>query len=189
MIDMGDIQVTGPAAGSSSTNEQGHMGPPVTERERERESDLPANHQQLVEAVHQVELGLRRTMLRRGSDALSHQEVTLPQLRLLLELDQDAPVSPLELASRLHLSASTVTATVDRLVQRGLVTREEDPQDRRRKRLDLTSQGADLMATFTRSGLSSMLRVLEHLTDAELRDLLRLLRRMEEIDRALTPSA
>jgi DNA-binding MarR family transcriptional regulator len=44
-------------------------------------------------------------------------------------------------ANSLHCDASNVTGIIDRLVAQGLVTRQEDPEDRRTKILQLTAKG------------------------------------------------
>jgi DNA-binding MarR family transcriptional regulator len=57
-----------------------------------------------------------------------------------------------ELAARLGCDKTNVTGMVDRLVRRGLLTRETDPNDRRISRVVLTDEGkalrADLRAEF-----------------------------------------
>lgn len=50
-------------------------------------------------------------------------------------------------AHSLHCDASNVTGIIDRLVAQGLVTRQEDPEDRRTKVLQLTDKGRDLFQT------------------------------------------
>jgi DNA-binding MarR family transcriptional regulator len=47
-------------------------------------------------------------------------------------------------AGSLHCDASNVTGIVDRLVAQGLVTRQEDPEDRRTKMLHLTAKGQEV---------------------------------------------
>jgi DNA-binding MarR family transcriptional regulator len=50
-----------------------------------------------------------------------------------------------ELATRLGVGPSAVTPLVDRLVEHGLVRREEDREDRRITRLLITDQGQALL--------------------------------------------
>jgi DNA-binding MarR family transcriptional regulator len=49
------------------------------------------------------------------------------------------------LGDQLGLSLAAMSRAADDLVQRGLVTRTEDPLDRRMKRLALTGEGRDLV--------------------------------------------
>lgn len=50
-----------------------------------------------------------------------------------------------QVASQLHCDASNVTGLIDRLVALGLVERHESEEDRRAKKLSLTSQGRKIL--------------------------------------------
>lgn len=56
------------------------------------------------------------------------------------------PLTMRELTQRLNSDPPYVTVVVDDLVERGLVVREGDPADRRRKIISLTAEGARLAA-------------------------------------------
>ena len=77
--------------------------------------------------------------------AIAPLELSLPQYRLLALLVDGAAMSS-TLAARLTVKPPTVTAVVDGLVARGLVTRQADPHDRRRLPLALTPEGTALLA-------------------------------------------
>jgi DNA-binding MarR family transcriptional regulator len=69
------------------------------------------------------------------------------QLGMLWRLDPDGPGSPMRaLAQSLYCDASYVTDLVDRLEERGLIVRAQDPGDRRVKLLKLTKAGIELRA-------------------------------------------
>ena len=57
----------------------------------------------------------------------------------------DEPLSVKALSERLGLSLAAMSRAAEGLVQRGLVDRAEDVEDRRIKRLQLTAAGADLV--------------------------------------------
>ena len=67
--------------------------------------------------------------------------LTLAQYRLLAMIGDGAERAS-EIAGRLALTKPTVSATVDTLVERGLVTRAAADDDRRALRLQLTTEGA-----------------------------------------------
>src|SRR5438105_4208842 len=71
--------------------------------------------------------------------------LTRAQLRILAQLRQDGPAAVSQLASQLGVTLPSITATVDRLVQGSLVTREDDPNDRRRVINKLTPAGTALI--------------------------------------------
>ena len=72
------------------------------------------------------------------------------------------------LAATLNVALPSATGIVDRLVERGLVVREEDPQDRRLVLCALTPEG-ERMATSLYEGDVAVLEELVHgLADEEL---------------------
>jgi DNA-binding MarR family transcriptional regulator len=70
--------------------------------------------------------------------AMSDAAITLPQVLLLSHVERRGTASPSELARAVHASLPAVSQMLDRLVQQGLLTRTEDPVDRRRKSLATT---------------------------------------------------
>jgi DNA-binding MarR family transcriptional regulator len=67
--------------------------------------------------------------------------VTSAQCHLLLELEARGSSSVGELAEALELDPSTMSRTADSLVRSGLVTRADDPGNRRRQILGLSGEG------------------------------------------------
>ena len=67
--------------------------------------------------------------------------VTLAQCHALIELGESGPTTLVSLAQRLGLDASTLSRTVDQLVNLKLVKRETNPSNRRSISLSLTPQG------------------------------------------------
>lgn len=68
-------------------------------------------------------------------------EVTLAQCIVLLEIDEAGELSLSQLASRLRLDNSTLSRTIEALVQRRLVERLRQEEDRRVVRIRLTPDG------------------------------------------------
>ncbi len=77
--------------------------------------------------------------------AIDEQGLNLAQLKVLLALVGDMRAGSdcvgAELSERLGVSGATISRTVDSLVEKGLLTRAEDPQDRRRRVLAVTELG------------------------------------------------
>jgi DNA-binding MarR family transcriptional regulator len=70
--------------------------------------------------------------------------VTGPE-RLVIRIVGEIPeITPGELATLMHLDPSSLTALLQRLVRRRLISRRADPDDARRSRLRLTAQGAEV---------------------------------------------
>ncbi|HYE62297.1 MAG TPA: MarR family transcriptional regulator [Phycisphaerales bacterium] len=77
--------------------------------------------------------------------AKSH-DLTPVQAKLLLGLGDKAPMRTL--ASEMCCDPSNITGVVDRLEERGLISRTEDPEDRRVKILQTTAAGRKLRDSF-----------------------------------------
>lgn len=71
--------------------------------------------------------------------------LTIPQLVCLRTLATRGALTASELAHAVDLSQATVTGIVDRLVRRGLVTRDRDLVDRRRVVVEITEPGGQLL--------------------------------------------
>lgn len=69
--------------------------------------------------------------------------VTPAQCHLLLAVEEAGEPSVGEMAAVLELDASTLSRTVDGLVKAGLLSRKEDPANRRRQLVGLTAAGRE----------------------------------------------
>lgn len=103
----------------------------------------------------------------RSAAELPH-ELTLPQLRALVVLDDDATVTVKALAARLGIQPSTTTRLVDRLVAKGLIQRAPGVQDRREVLLSLSPAGRDVVDAAMDSRRRAVRDVLAALTPDEL---------------------
>jgi DNA-binding MarR family transcriptional regulator len=82
-----------------------------------------------------------------GTLALMNEAgLTMPQMVALYILDHAGPQSVTAIASFLNLSPAATSHLVDRLVVSGFVGRSEDQNDRRQKRVAITSTGRALAA-------------------------------------------
>jgi len=70
--------------------------------------------------------------------------LTMPQLRVLIELRRNPGITTGCLALRLGVTVSTTSGLVGKLVERGLVTRGTSEEDRRHIPLSLTEAGGQL---------------------------------------------
>jgi DNA-binding MarR family transcriptional regulator len=90
--------------------------------------------------------------------------LSVPQLRLLHLLVFDGPQLSGSLAQALGVTPSTVTGLCDRLLERGLIRREEDSTDRRCTRVFATDTGHALVTEHFSSTREHLLRILENLS-------------------------
>lgn len=72
-------------------------------------------------------------------------DLTMQQVRVLGHIAKDPGISGHEIGDRLGVSAPTASGLIDRLVEKGLVARVDDPDDRRVRRLHATELGLDVI--------------------------------------------
>ena len=71
-------------------------------------------------------------------------DVSEHQARILSLLDPDDPAMVSELAEAMGVTASTMSLNLKRLEERGLITRQRDPADRRVMNVRLSGYGAEI---------------------------------------------
>lgn len=71
--------------------------------------------------------------------------LTSPQLLIMLEIDKVSGVNSSQVAKTVNLSAATVTNILDRLENKGLISRVRNTQDKRKVGLYLTKNGKALL--------------------------------------------
>jgi DNA-binding MarR family transcriptional regulator len=107
-------------------------------------------------------------LLRRRFELLAREHgLTLPQWRVIAELDRRDGISQKALADATDSDAMTVSGILDRLEKRGLVARIADPADSRAKLASLTGEGTALIAETRVLGRELLDHALEGLGDDE----------------------
>ena len=104
--------------------------------------------------------------------------LTVPQLVVLREV-AETPEAPIgHIARSISLSQATVTTIVDRLEQRGAITRRRAESDRRKVFVTLTDTGRDLLARSPTILQEQFLREFEQLERWEQTQILATLQRV-----------
>jgi DNA-binding MarR family transcriptional regulator len=99
-------------------------------------------------------------------------DVSMREYDVLYALSkQRQPLRASELHESVLLSQPALSRMVDRLVSRGLVERAVDPHDRRGVQLRLTSEGRNVQRSVGRKHARSVVRAMNVLDSAELRQL------------------
>jgi len=94
--------------------------------------------------------------------------LTVAQLRVMLFLKTEGPSRMGAIAAGIGATLPTVTGTVDLLVKKGLITRRDDPEDRRLVICELTQQGEDLMGLVWEMGQNEIAAMLAGLDRTDL---------------------
>lgn len=111
---------------------------------------------------------LMRLLIERHLPDLLGVGVTMQQTKALYLASVTGGCRMSQLAARLGVTLSTVSGLVDRLVDQQLVTRHDDPADRRQVVVAPTPAGFALLERFRELNQRQLREVLDRLTDVEL---------------------
>jgi DNA-binding MarR family transcriptional regulator len=95
----------------------------------------------------QTYLELHHQVHRIVDQAMYSAGLSLGRAKVLMRLEAHGPMNQATLAGLLGFAPRSVTETVDVLEREGLVTRTEDPKDRRARIVSLTDSGREACAT------------------------------------------
>ena len=136
--------------GSTITNE-------LAQSDAVREIDLALDEYRKL--VHMLS-GARPTEILESS-------VTMAQMKVLMLLSvSDSGMS--ELATALHLSLSTISGLVERLVESGLATRRTHADDRRQVIASISPEGSAFLDRFQELGVSHLRQLLAVLAPSDI---------------------
>jgi DNA-binding MarR family transcriptional regulator len=115
--------------------------------------------------------------------------LTVPQYIALKCIRQSATGHSMsQLARSSHQVSATMTGIVDRLLDRGLVVRERDLNDRRTLRVHLTSAGRQLLEQVQQRKRAWLLQFLATLSEEERKMMIEMaLRYLNFLEKSLTP--
>ncbi len=105
--------------------------------------------QRVTTAVHR----LSRRLNQWYDHQLADLDVSTSEWLVLGELarsPEHAPLTPTQLAAATNVAPSSMTHRLDRMVERGLITREQDPDNRTRVLISLSDAGYALFVTVIR---------------------------------------
>jgi DNA-binding MarR family transcriptional regulator len=101
-------------------------------------------------------------------NAIADLDLSFTQIKALCALDADGEDRSVKaLAESLGVSLPAMSRAVDGLFERGLVGREEDPSDRRMKRVRLTDSGRAVPRALNEARLSALEGLMGSLDDDE----------------------
>lgn len=94
--------------------------------------------------------------------------VTMSQAKVLYLVQAEPDVRMSDLAGRLGVSSPSISGVVDRLVDQGLLTRRDDPADRRQALVRISDAGASQLELFRELNARQVRSLLALLTTADL---------------------
>jgi len=138
---------------------------------------LDAERTELVRQIFMLHDQVHEGALMIAGPMPQRYELTMQQLRVLGFVAKEPGISGHTLGQRLGVSAPTASGLVDRLVEKALLERVDDPDDRRVRRLYVTENGQLLM----RQGDSLLDRAMARVIQMMSLDDLEVMRRSAEV--------
>lgn len=121
---------------------------------------------------------------RRVRQARPVGDLTMTQLSALTSIELAGALTPRELADAERVQPPTMTRTVAKLEERGLVRRSPHPTDGRQVLLSTTDAGREVLAMFERARDTWLAQRLAELTDADRETLARAAEILQQVARA-----
>ncbi|ASW53327.1 MarR family winged helix-turn-helix transcriptional regulator [Plantactinospora sp. KBS50] len=121
---------------------------------------------------------------RRVRQARPVGDLTMTQLSALTSVELAGALTPRELADAERVQPPTMTRTVAKLEERGLVRRSPHPTDGRQVLLSTTDAGREVLAMFERARDTWLAQRLAELTDADRETLARAAEILQQVARA-----
>lgn len=115
--------------------------------------------------------------MRKNTEEWRKLDLTMAQMKVMVRLHSGGEATLKQLAEELHVSAPSMSASVEKLVRSGQVIRIEHPEDRRFIIVKLTEDGQTMMDRLQQGRRVRMHSILEQLTPEQL----------DALESALTP--
>ncbi|MDP2953127.1 MAG: MarR family transcriptional regulator [Chloroflexota bacterium] len=128
-----------------------------------------AERTHLIKRILELDLVTYRAFSRTLPKEWLTVDLTMPQLKVLFMLFSEGPSRVGALAAALGVGPPTLTGILDRLVRHGLVSRKEDPADRRVVISQLTDSGRKMTENLHQLGRARWSELLESMSLEELK--------------------
>lgn len=131
-----------------------------------------SEQEELISCLERVQESFERRALSSMAEPLISTPLTMQQLKVLtmIAIDPERATGH-ELAAQLKVSVASMSGLVDRLVEHGMISRGEDPSDRRVRRLTVTPEGSATIRNLLSSAGKMPTPVLRRLSIEDLRAL------------------
>ncbi len=131
------------------------------------------NKSELIRSIIEEHRAVNRVLRQYDPDVWMELSLTIAQVKSLFFIANQGKVNLRTLAAALKVTPSNVTGIIDRLVEHGLVSRTENPEDRRMLTLRMTDKGDSLIATLRERRVSQMSDILKEQSSEQLETIYR----------------
>jgi homoprotocatechuate degradation regulator HpaR len=115
-------------------------------------------------------------------EMLSDVDVTEQQWRVLRVLEENGPLDPTHIASEACLLMPSLTRILQKLDDKGLVLRSNDPLDGRKQRIEASDAAKDLIRQNMATSMNLTAQMRSTLGDEKFETLLDLLNELDQLD-------
>jgi MarR family 2-MHQ and catechol resistance regulon transcriptional repressor len=119
-----------------------------------------------------------QALMPHAADSIERTELGDSDFRVLEALLHKGPLPVNTVGPKVWLTPGSISVAVDRLVKKGLVSRNDHPGDRRVRQVELTGKGRALITRGFREHAAAMETVVSVLSKNERLTLLRLLKKL-----------
>ena len=119
-----------------------------------------------------------QALMPHAAESIERTELGDSDFRVLEALLHKGPLPVNTLGPKVWLTPGSISVAVERLVKKGLVSRNDHPRDRRVRRVELTAKGRALITRGFREHAAAMETVVSLLSKSERLTLLRLLKKL-----------
>lgn len=123
--------------------------------------------EQLQDLLKQISMALSFTF----SKVLEDSALTFHQVYIIKVISRKKSVNLTSLCKELKLSKSSMSLTINKLVEGGYVLRHENPEDRRNRNLALTEKGEEVLNRTIEKSREAFNRLTYNLTPEELENI------------------
>jgi len=117
-------------------------------------------------------------LLPHAQESIDWSKLGDSDFRVLEALLHKGPLPVNTIGPKVWLTPGSISIAVDRLVKKGLVSRQDEAGDRRVRRVELTPKGRALITATFRKHAAAMEKVISVLSKKERQTLLRLLKKL-----------
>lgn len=122
----------------------------------------------LVKQAIDLDREVHRFLRRQSFQAWMKLDMTVPQIKTLFFVSNTEGANGRKLAAAMRVTPSNVTGIVEKLVEQGLLSRVDNPQDRRFQLLRVTEKGETILGDLRERRESSLRDILNDLSEEDL---------------------
>ena|SRR5579862_214088 len=138
------------------------------------------NRQKLIQDAVESMATVREAFAHTHGPMFKKHGYGMPHLKLMMKMaDSDEGISVSELSEKMAVTPGAITQFIDKLVDKGMVERFEDPKDRRIVRIKLTGAAKAKFQKIRSFYLEKTSDMFNNLSDSELKQLAAILKKVE----------